>query len=77
MANVDLWVTLNDLQGWMQKKLTQGGLSLVDFPNFVKNSELIWLSLKIVSGGLGGYLKFLTEDLKDWVIFDIWDHLGW
>ena len=42
MANVDLWVTLNDLKGQMRKKLTQGGgLSLVDLTNFVKNCELI------------------------------------
>ena len=40
MANVDLWVTLNDLQGQMCKKLTQGGLSLVDLTNFVENWKI-------------------------------------
>ena len=31
----------------------------------------------MVSGGLGGHLGFLTRDLKDCVIFDIVDHIGW
>ena len=46
MAHVDLWVTLNGLQVHMRKKLTQGGLSLVDWPNFVINCQMIVLSFE-------------------------------
>ena len=66
-------LTLNDLQGQMQKKVDLRVLSLVDLTNFVKNCELVWLSFE--NGGLGGHLGVLTEDLKDEIIFDIIDYL--
>ena len=38
MVNIDLWVTLNDLQGQIHKQLIQGGLSFVDLTYLVKKS---------------------------------------
>ena len=69
MANVDLRVTLNDLQGQMRKKLTQGGLSLVDLTNFVKNGKMIWLSFE--NGLWGTWRTFRVPDRRT----EGWGHL--
>ena len=56
--------------------------------NIIFNYELFFAQLQnycmiitlsrilYLHGGLGGCLAFLTEDLKDDVIFEILDHLG-